>query len=238
MRSSEAKVKFNSLLTSLAYSKGIREVFVDLIDATLHGMIIHDECNLKRNPYPDYSDEDKPKLVELMVLLGEIMENDGEGMYDALGDLFMEYLSFGKNGQYFTPQEITDMMAIMTFSGQEVKPGQSVNDCACGSGRMLLSAAKINREFRFYGSDIDLVCVKMAVLNLSLNNLIGEIVWGNPLTMDHYASFQIGKDFLTKFPFIAIVKQESSIHFKASVKQAQEQKEVSKPVQLKLFEDV
>jgi type I restriction-modification system DNA methylase subunit len=238
MKRSEAIVKFNSLINSIAYSKSIRDVFIDLIDATLYNLIILDDCNLKREPFKNYSETDQKKLVDLMVLLGEIMENNGEGLYDALGDLFMEHLSFGKNGQFFTPPEIADMISKILFSENKILDGQSVNDPACGSGRMFLAAAKINRNFRFYGSDIDLVCVKMSVLNLALNNLIGEIVWGNPITMDHYASFQIGKCVITKFPFISIVKEDKSIHFKASVKQVLEQKKNTSPIQLNLFDDL
>ena len=227
MRKSEAKSNFDQVLNSLAYSKGIKEVFTDLIDCILYRIIFHDECNLKKNPAENYSVEDQGKLRELMILLGEIMENDGEGLEDGLGDLFMEHLSFGRNGQYFTPQPISDMIAKMTLDSSEVKAGMSVNDCACGSGRMLLGAAKIERNLRFFGSDIDLTCVKMAVINLAMNNLVGEIVWGNPLTMDHYASFQIGRDFLTNFPTIAIRKEEHSVSFLKSVhvqKAAEEKK--------------
>ncbi|HFK5512767.1 TPA: N-6 DNA methylase [Elizabethkingia anophelis] len=238
MKRSDAIIKFNSLINSLAYTKSIRDVFIDLIDITLYNLIILDDCNLKRDPINNYSDTDKKKLVELMVLLGDIMENNGDGLYDALGDIFMEYLSFGKNGQFFTPQEISDMIAKILFSENKILNGQSVNDPACGSGRMFLAAAKVNRNFRFYGSDIDLVCVKMSVLNLALNNLLGEIVWGNPITMDHYASFQIGKCVISKFPFITIVKEDKSIHFKASVKQVLDTKSNSTPTQLNLFDNL
>lgn len=217
MRKSEAKSKFDRILSSLAYSKGIKEVFTDLMDCILYSLIFHDECNLKKNPLETYSIEEQDKLRELMILLGDIMENDGDGLEDGLGDLFMEHLSFGRNGQYFTPQPISDMIARMSLGSSELKAGQSVNDCACGSGRMLLGAAKIERNLRFFGSDIDLTCVKMAVINLAMNNLVGEIVWGNPLTMDHYASFQIGRDLLTNFPTIAIRNEEHSVSFLKSV---------------------
>ena len=78
------------------------------------------------------------------------MENGGQGMYDALGDLFMEYLSFGKNGQFFTPQPICDAMCLMTLETPE--DGKTVCDPTCGSGRMLLGAAKINRKMIFFGA--------------------------------------------------------------------------------------
>ena len=133
------------------------------------------------------------------------MENGGDGLHDALGDLFMEYLSFGKNGQFFTPQPICDMMAIMSFT-EEPKNGQTVCDPACGSGRLLLGAEKRNRELRFYGSDVDLLCVKMTVLNLALNNLRGEIVWGNPLSLEVYGSFIIEREIFTGFPIIYVQK--------------------------------
>lgn len=208
-----AQANFNSALNRLAYQKGIKEIFLDLLDTIIFGMVLHDEKNLKRNPLKDYNTADRETFMILFNNFGIIADNNGEGLYDALGDIFMEHLSFGRNGQYFTPQPICDMMTELTFHEEEIKPNQTVNDCACGSGRMLLSAAKRSKELRFYGSDIDLTCVKMATVNLALNNLRGEISWANPLTMEHYASFRVEREIFSGFPVIYIVDDHNSIQF-------------------------
>lgn len=209
----KAQDNFNAALNRLAYQKGINEMFTDLLDTIISGMVLFDEKGLKRNPTPDYTPADQSTMQTLLISLGIISDNNGEGLHDALGDIFMEHLSFGRNGQYFTPQPLCDMMTQLTFHQQDIKPGQSVNDCACGSGRMLLAAAKLSKELRFYGSDIDLTCVKMATVNLALNNLRGEISWANPLTMEHYASFRVEREIFTRFPVIYIVDDHNSVQF-------------------------
>ncbi len=209
----KAKKEFASALSHLAYKKTINEVFTDLLDTVISGMVLLDHCDLKRNPISEYEEKDRGKFVTMIENLGIIADNAGDGMHDALGDLFMEHISFGRNGQYFTPQPICDMMTQLTFHQQEIKPEHSVNDCACGSGRMLLAAAKLSKELRFYGSDIDLTCVKMATVNLALNNLRGEISWADPLTMKHYASFRVEREIFTGFPVIYVVNQENSLQF-------------------------
>ena len=70
-------------------------------------------------------------------------------------------------------------------------PGYRVCDPACGSGRMLLAAAKFNRAIQMYGADNDLTCVNMAVINLCMNGLFGEIAWMDSLSNQWYRSYQI-----------------------------------------------
>jgi hypothetical protein len=118
-----------------------------------------------------------------------------EGFCDVLGDMFMECVSHGNNGQFFTPIHVADLMACM--GGNRLKPKQSVCDSCCGSGRMLLSAVKKCAEENdggrlfCYGSDIDLICVKMTVVNLMMNSVPGEVAWMNTLTMQHWRSYHI-----------------------------------------------
>ena len=238
MQSQEHEKAFEKSLNYLAQRHGIRQVFEAVIDLTLFNLILTDEAGLRKNPLQDYTEDERQKLVKCLEALGEIMENGGQGMYDALGDLFMEYLSFGKNGQFFTPQPICDAMCLMTLGNPE--DGKTVCDPTCGSGRMLLGAAKINRKMIFFGSDVDLLCVKMTVLNLALNNLVGEIVWGNPLTLEVWASFHIRREFLTGFPIIFIQKESNQFgKLQSSLKTAKNDQKTeieNKPVQLTLFD--
>lgn len=69
------------------------------------------------------------------------------------------------------------MMANMIGQGDG-----DVYDPVCGSGRTLLSAAKLNRLRLFVGQDLDLRCVKMTAINLAINGLRGRVIWGNTLS--------------------------------------------------------
>lgn len=204
MLHSSTVTEMRKLLDQLVYSKSYNDVFKDLIDLALFPMIIHDHGQLARNPLPEYKQEDQSKFTRILELMG----NEMDDYTDALGDIFMEFLSFGKNGQFFTPQPICDMMAKMTI--QDSSDGHTVCDCACGSGRTLLAAAKINRNMIFYGNDIDLTCVKMTVINLAFNSLRGEVHWMNTLTLDHYGSFKICIEPFTRVPYIITLPADKS----------------------------
>lgn len=235
MKNKQLENQFNSIITRLSYRYDIRNVFEALLDVMLCSITIEDEINMTKNPISMFEPKEQEDFKIALTLIGEIIEANG-GLHDAFGDMFMEYLSFGKNGQFFTPQPICDMIAQMQIT--ELQNGKSVCDPTCGSGRMLLAGAKINRNAVFFGSDIDLLCVKMTVLNLALNSLKGEIVWGDPLALKVNASFQIGVDFFTRFP-IVIIKKNSNMFGKISEAAKSQEKDKNNPKtqQLTLFGD-
>jgi hypothetical protein len=59
---------------------------------------------------------------------------------------------------------------------------QTVSDPCCGSERLLLAAARTNRNRYFVGQDVDHRCAKITAINLALCNLYGKVIWGNTLT--------------------------------------------------------
>ncbi|WP_394264988.1 N-6 DNA methylase [Bergeyella zoohelcum] len=176
------------------YNLESRMVFEKMLDFIIFCTTISDETNENfpieiqdKIAYKDkllkgFSDKDKEAFSQMITLLGEATtdeETDKPAYYDALGDLFMAKVSSsnegkGRNDQYFTPQYICDLMAQIQRT-DSLQNGQSVCDPCCGSGRLLLSMAKINPNLFFCGSDIDHLCVKMSVVNLALNGLQGEI---------------------------------------------------------------
>lgn len=238
-----SKQSIDSLLSKLAYKHGIRDVFNDLLDFAIMPLVYQDHGNLSKNPLSKYSPDEQKLFVEMLQVLGDSMEDYNDG----LGDLFMEYLSFGKNGQFFTPQPICDLMAQLTYSenAHQEKERTSVADCACGSGRTLLAAAKMKRNQFFYGSDVDLTCVKMTVINLAYNSLVGEVHWMNALTLEHYGSFSINVEPITKLPFIITqpADKSSGAHLikETAKKMPEHQKEQVKQqlqyIQKSLFDD-
>lgn len=126
-----------------------------------------------------------------MVIIGELADGDGKGFADPLGEFFMLEISRGHNGQYFTPEHICDFMNQIIAS-DELQEKKKVLDPACGSGRMLLSAAKMNRNLLFYGADLDITCVQMAVINMLMNSLTGEISQMNSLSNEYFRGYKFG----------------------------------------------
>jgi len=189
----QALAEFKKLFERLSHSQDYSTTFVSFLDFALYTLAPHCATHMK----DELQRVDKMYKPDMGPVMGAMFENwsiacdnDGEGFYDALGDLFMECVSFGRNGQFFTPQPVCDMMSLLTH-GDELKEGQTVCDPACGSGRMLLAMAKQNRRMKFYGSDNDHTCVKMAVLNMLVNSMPGEVAWMNTLSLEHYRSYHI-----------------------------------------------
>lgn len=83
-----------------------------------------------------------------------------------------------------TADPICRMMAQMSLPKEQtdLDGRRSVNDPACGSGRMLLASAEIQPNWHFVGQDVDVRCVRMTAINLALRNHYGHVVWGNTLT--------------------------------------------------------
>jgi len=190
----QAQKQFEKALSSLAYSQSLWNVFEDFLDYTLLMLRWHDvkedHFSELKNRYP--KEEQHKLFAEAFYALACMADNEGAGFYDPFGDYFMEHFGNKFKGQFFTPETVTDFMAQITIA-DDTPDGTSVLDPACGSGRTLLSAAKLNRKMIFYASDIDLNCCKMTVINMMLNTMVGEVAWMNSLTMEHWKSWHIRK---------------------------------------------
>lgn len=234
------------LFKELSYRFDASEVFSDFLDYVLLVMKWQDH-DRKFTYFEEKYQEQYGKFQQMLDELSIESDNAGEGMKDALGDFFMDEISHGRNGQYFTPQDICDMIASMTLD--VVKDDQQISDPACGSGRMLLAAGKINRNAIFFGSDIDMTCCKMAVINMYFNTMRGEITCMDTLSMEFRKAWQLDYKNIGghNIPFwIEINKKEDSIHFMKNKNTAIQhdspavvtpiKKEQKKPVQLALFQ--
>ncbi len=142
-------------------------------------------------------------LARLFGQLVEAMEQTGG---DVLGDLFQGAITHGENGQFLTPETVCELMARMTMDdGNETGEVECrrVMDTCCGSGRLLLAAAKLQPNWRFIGQDIDLRCVRMTAINLALRNLYGYVIWGNTLADERRLVYRTGFDmtgFVSEIP--------------------------------------
>lgn len=183
---------FLTLFDGLSQSHGRVEVFRDFLDVFLYVL----SCGYCREDYIRVCNMYDGQEIRVFMQMVQAVADHSEGFSDVLGDIFMEYISHGHNGQFFTPQHVSDLMAEVTCGG--IRPGQSVYDPTCGSGRMLLSAVRrLNRtapngRIFCYGSDIDLTCVKMTAINMLMNSIPGEVAWMNTLMMEHWRSYRTG----------------------------------------------
>lgn len=117
------------------------------------------------------------KLIEGVndMKLGNYKDNSIDAFGDAYEYLMSMYASnAGKSGgEFFTPQEVSELLTLIAVAGKtEVN---KVYDPACGSGSLLLKAAKIlgkeNVRQGFYGQEINLTTYNLCRINMFLHDI-------------------------------------------------------------------
>ena len=120
------------------------------------------------------------KLVKLLNGIGDMKLGDyKENTIDAFGDAY-EYLmtmyasNAGKSGgEFYTPQEVSELLTRLAILGKtEVN---KVYDPCCGSGSLLLKAAKIlgKEHVRqgFYGQEVNITTYNLCRINMFLHDI-------------------------------------------------------------------
>ena len=98
---------------------------------------------------------------------------------DLFGDAYEYLMSIyaanagKKGGQYFTPADVTELLARLGTIGKTKI--NKVYDPACGSGSLLLKVEKVlgkdNIERGFFGQEIDLTTYNLCRINMFLHNI-------------------------------------------------------------------
>ncbi len=113
---------------------------------------------------------------------------------DILGDAY-EYLmrnfatESGKSkGQFYTPAEVSRILAKVIGIDKVASTDISVYDPACGSGSLLIRAAdEAPVDVSIYGQEKEITTAGLAKMNLVLHNkATGEIYAGNTFSDPHY----------------------------------------------------
>ena len=163
----------------------------------------------------DFNDEDKlgrgkemqdrlSKLVAIFAGL-DFRANRAEGD-DLLGDAY-EYLmrhfatESGKSkGQFYTPSEVSRIMAKVIGIGPSTRQDQTIYDPTCGSGSLLLKAVDIApRGVSIYGQEMDNATWALARMNMILHGHPTAELWrGNTLATPYYKG---SNDSLKTFDF-------------------------------------
>ena len=134
------------------------------------------------------------KLVRLLDAIASLRFRDyTDSTIDAFGDAY-EFLmtmyasNAGKSGgEFFTPQEVSELLAEITTVGRE--DVNKVYDPACGSGSLLLKFSKVLGKEKvrqgFFGQEINLTTYNLCRINMFLHDINYErfdIALGDTLT--------------------------------------------------------
>lgn len=136
---------------------------------------------------------------------------------DVFGMLYEEmYLIAGKasrTGQFFTPPAVSDLMSELVGTKKKEassvkKDGLKVNDCAAGSGRLLLShfieVSKLDhsagRPYSYIAQDSDPLACKMCALNMMIHGMNGRVICQDTLTLSTPTVEYIVNE--VRYPFI------------------------------------
>jgi type I restriction enzyme M protein len=153
----------------------------------------------------DFNDEDKlgkgkemqDRLSNLIAIFDDrnldFSKNRADGD-DILGDAY-EYLmrhfatESGKSkGQFYTPAEVSRIMAKVIGIAEAKRADQTIYDPTCGSGSLLLKAAdEAPQGVTIYGQEMDNATTALAKMNMILHDNPTAEVWrGNTLADPHY----------------------------------------------------
>ncbi len=155
---------------------------------------------LPKEVYAQLVPEEEPELLSKIIrIFKDIPENCTVDIFGEIYEYFLGNfaLSEGKDGgTFYTPATVVRYMVEVL----DPQPGdKKFLDPACGSGGMFVQAARYmhrhnagaadQMRFRCYGVEKEPDTVKLAKMNLLLNNVRGEITEANSFYSDPYSAF-------------------------------------------------
>jgi type I restriction enzyme M protein len=173
--------RINKIIAKLAEANDLQKV-IDLAD-------FNDEEKLGKGK------EMQDRLSELVMIFADLdFRGSGAEGDDLLGDAY-EYLmrhfatESGKSkGQFYTPAEVSRVMAKIVEIGPATRQDQTVYDPACGSGSLLLkAAAEAPRGITIYGQEKDNATWALSRMNMILHgNEDADIRKGDVITSPQF----------------------------------------------------
>ena len=156
---------------------------------------------LPKEVYGQLVPEEEPELLSKIIrVFKDIPEDISIDLFGQIYEYFLgEFaLSEGQGGgAFYTPASVVQYMVEVL---QPVTGDKKFLDPACGSGGMFVQAARYMHRhnasnsdmmrFRCYGVEKDPDTVKLAKMNLLLNNVRGDIIEANSFYSDPHDAFE------------------------------------------------
>lgn len=190
---------FKQTFRQLAPYRHRYEVFRDFVTmaaCSLHNGLHKDEAREEEylRIIGQYKPDDQQAFPKLMAQLVAALDEEPR---DILGPLYMELEIANKDaGQFFTPPELSELMAQMTFAQEldklDTQPFITAGEPAAGAGGMILALVKVMitaghnpaEKLWVQAIDVDRMAALMCYIQLSLWNVPAEVIVGNTLSWD------------------------------------------------------
>lgn len=195
----EVYKSFLKTFRSLALHKHRYDVFRDFVfmSATSLRNAMNQDEELEAEYLKTINSYDKSDRDQFPILLAKLIELLEFEPKDVLGTLFMELeLGSKDKGQFFTPPQISEFMADITY-GEDLekidKPFLTLSDPCCGAGGMILAFVKIMISHKHNPAekiwveciDVDRNVALMCYIQLALWNVPAVIIVGNSLSLQY-----------------------------------------------------
>lgn len=196
----------SAMIRNMSHRHNTWQVFADFVESS--AIAISNSVDLRKREerekrYMELIERYTPEEIAIFPqMLGQLVNQLDEETTDVLGRVFHDLELHNKyNGQFFTPFELCRMMAKMTIDTEHLgavikKEGHvRVQEPCVGSGAMIIAFSKEMRAAGFdpqshlhvTAVDVDLKCVHMAYLQLSLLHIPAVIVHGNTLSLEEWS---------------------------------------------------
>lgn len=216
-KKSSYKDELVSEIKSLAYPQGLNTVFTTFLEITavsIAAQMDPDNAVEREKRYEEIASKMKPETLSsyarMIALLYMAILEHMDDPCDILGDIYHKLcLNNEWNGQFFTPDHISRLMAQLAnpVEDLEEKKAPIINEPACGSGSMIIGAIwamkrdnfDYQRNCFFVAQDIDIRCVWMTYIQMSLYKIPGVVVHGDTLAMEEWSRWYTP---YARFPFV------------------------------------
>lgn len=206
VKRNEHRIVLVKEIQKLAQSQGLNTVFTTFLEITANCIAAQmDPANAveREKRYVEIASKMEPETLDsyarMLAMLWLAIREHEDDPCDILGAIYHELrLNNEWNGQFFTPDNICRMMAEMINPVADVTDHNgpiTINEPTCGSGTMVIGAVwsmkRKNFDFQrksfFVAQDIDIRCVWMAYIQLSLYGIPAVVIHGNTLTMEEWS---------------------------------------------------
>lgn len=193
-------------IRSLSQSQGLNTVFTTFLEITATSIAAQmdpENTAEREKRYEEIASKMEPETLSsyarMFALLYLATREYVDDPCDILGDIYHELrLNNEWNGQFFTPDHICRLIAQLVNPIDELPDKEGpilINEPTCGSGTMIIGAVwamkRKSLDFQhksfFVAQDIDIRCVWMAYIQLSLYGIPAVVIHGNTLTMEEWS---------------------------------------------------